>query len=493
MPNITTGKWKVPPEIRAFKPKGTMVKRGHDENHYYVYEHSNVKGEDGKWHTKNGRLIGYIQPGLGFIRRDDLLINQGLRTLEYGQYALGYFSSEVVRTELGLFFEPSDVAKIYSIALIMAVNGKQAIYKVPKYFEQSWLSVRYPTLKMGEDSIRQLLSDLGAKSEKPQAFQDYQLQQGSSQMIIDGHVIRNCSRENDLSAYGNKYKSLKSTQINLLTILDGKSHKPLANHFYMGNEPDKSSVKDILGRHSLKDKLFIVDKGFYSVVNMSLFSTNGNHYLIPPPKNSDSYKAVTDKMDDFHHRFVYRKGKKKSVIEYRGGTLEDGTKVYAFRDIDENMANTESYEKHLFEGQAGFSREEYDILKDFFGVIVLQTDDSTLTPQQMFETYKGRWAVETYYDFLKCEADYNAIGLTDYYEMQGYAFIILIASLIAFETDLACARQCLSNILGECFLEARAVKIHFRDGIWRVDDGLPKKLSQFMDSYNIPYDKIPTS
>ena len=140
-----------------------------------MYEHSNVKGEDGKWHTKNGRLIGYIQPGLGFIRRDDLLINQGLRTLEYGQYALGYFSSEVVRTELGLFFEPSDVAKIYSIALIMAVNGKQAIYKVPKYFEQSWLSVRYPTLKMGEDSIRQLLSDLGAKSEKPQAFQDYQL------------------------------------------------------------------------------------------------------------------------------------------------------------------------------------------------------------------------------------------------------------------------------------------------------------------------------
>ena len=50
-------------------------------------------------------------------------------------------------------------------------------------------------------------------------------------------------------------------------------------------------------------------------------------------------------------------------------------------------------------GIEGFTHDQYQILKTFFGVIVLQTDDSRLSCQKVYEIYKSRWSVETYYDY----------------------------------------------------------------------------------------------
>ena len=52
------GKYAVPDHIRIMKPKGTIIKLLH--NKYYVYEHFNKKDENGKWKTKSGKLLGYI-------------------------------------------------------------------------------------------------------------------------------------------------------------------------------------------------------------------------------------------------------------------------------------------------------------------------------------------------------------------------------------------------------------------------------------------------
>ena len=50
------GNYSVPESIRKYKPKGTMVKR--ISGYYYVYEYASFMGEDGKRHTKMGKVIG---------------------------------------------------------------------------------------------------------------------------------------------------------------------------------------------------------------------------------------------------------------------------------------------------------------------------------------------------------------------------------------------------------------------------------------------------
>ena len=138
--------------------------------------------------------------------------------------------------------------------------------------------------------------------------------------------------------------------------------------------------------------------------------------------------------------------------------------------------------------------EEYNILKDFFGTIVLQTDDLLLTPQDTYEIYKGRWDIETYYDYLRNEISFNAIGIQDYYEMQGYSFIMLISSIIEYENDLACQKTGLTNLLSECYLEARSVKIHkSSDTEWIIDEGTPTKTIKFLEDFHIPHVEIQTA
>ena len=48
------GDYSVPAEIRALKPKGTMVKN--INGYYYVYQFSSYRDENGKRKTKTGKF-----------------------------------------------------------------------------------------------------------------------------------------------------------------------------------------------------------------------------------------------------------------------------------------------------------------------------------------------------------------------------------------------------------------------------------------------------
>ena len=55
------GKYSVPANIRAMKPKGTMAKIV-DGKYYYAYSYTTIVGEDGKQHTKMGKSQSRLCP-----------------------------------------------------------------------------------------------------------------------------------------------------------------------------------------------------------------------------------------------------------------------------------------------------------------------------------------------------------------------------------------------------------------------------------------------
>ena len=485
------GSYSVPAEIRALKPIGTEVKKIH--NNYYVYQHFNEKREDGSWHKRSGPCIGSIKPGIGFIPNDTEKRKEKITTLEYGQYAAAFSNSQGTLSDLKEVFNPQDACQIYIYALILAVNGNTPMKNIKRHFVQSWLSIRFPSLKLGESALGTLLDSLGRRQGAVNRFQKKQLMNCSSKLAVEGHVIRNCSKENDLAEFGNKYGLLKAAQVNLLTVLDVTTHRPVASKMYRGNIPDKSSIADLLSSHHFTGKLFIVDKGFYSSGNLSLLCGDGNHYIIPIPISSTVYKAVTRELF-FSKRFVYRSGKTKTTVEYKEALLSDGaTRVFVFRDINRNAAECESYERHLRQKMKGFSREEYDRIKEFFGTIVLQTSQPNATAQEVYNDYKGRWSIETYYDFFKNVIDFNAIGISDYYKMEGFTFIMLIASLIEYELGLACTNYDSTMSVGDCLLEARIVKITKKGLHWYIDASMPKKILKFLEDFHVETKNIPVA
>lgn len=163
------GRYAVPAEIRAMKPKGTMVKR--IPGGYYVYEYSTVRGEDGRRRTRMGSCIGRIDPARGFVPNSSALRAQEWRTLEFGQWAVADDLSQETHALLREFFNADDADRIYVVALCHFVEGLTYMKDVEGLYEMSVLSLRYPGLRLGRDAVSALYDDLGRRDGPVMAMQ----------------------------------------------------------------------------------------------------------------------------------------------------------------------------------------------------------------------------------------------------------------------------------------------------------------------------------
>ena len=238
------GNYSVPESIRKYKPKGTMVKR--ISGYYYVYEYASFMGEDGKRHTKMGKVIGSIKEGIGFIPNDSFNCDTEISTLEFGEYAVVLANSSRTISLLRECFNPSDALRIYVVAVIHFVQGFTYMRDIHTYYEMSYLSLKYPSLKLGYDALSSLLDSLGRRQENVLRLEEKLITDSSRQIAVDGHVIGNCSSENDLSEKGYKFGKLGEAQINLLMAYDVNTGIPLLSRIYEGGSLDKVSVKDLL-------------------------------------------------------------------------------------------------------------------------------------------------------------------------------------------------------------------------------------------------------
>lgn len=468
------GKYSVPESIRLLKPKGTMVKN--ISGHYYVYEYSNFTDENGKRHTKMGKSIGSIKEGIGFVPNNTFACDSEISSLDFGEYAITLANTTKTFSLLKDCFNPQDAAIIYVVSLIHFIQGFTYLKDIKGYYDMSVLSLRFPSLKLGYESLSKLYDTLGRRQTNVLQFEEKLISECSRQIAIDGHVIGCESTENDLAEKGYKFKKLGESQINLLMAYDINTHVPLMSRVYEGASTDKISIKDFIGQLEFSNMLFIVDRGFYSIDNINLFSSNGNQYIIPLGKNLNTCKAAVHSLE-MHDRFIYQKGKKASVVEYKDEII-DGYRILTFRDLNESAAEQQNYLRYIAQGNKSYTKEGFEKVKYFMGVTVLQTSLENNTAEEIYSLYKKRWSIETFYNYFKNKANYEALHVEDYYKTQGLSFIMLIESLIYHEMTEA-AKVCKGKTLQTCLLEARMVKAHKRHGKWTACNCLKKQIELF--------------
>ena len=468
------GNYSVPESIRRHKPKGTMVKRISD--YYYVYEYSSYTDADGKRHTKMGKAIGSIKEGIGFIPNSTFACDADISSLDFGEYAITMANSQKTLALLKECFNPQDAVTIYVVAMIHFIQGFTYLRDIRSYYDMSVLSVRYPSLKLGYGSLSKLYDALGRRQDNVIQMEEKLITACSRQMAIDGHVIGGGSTMNDLAEKGYKFSKLGEAQINLLMAYDVNTGMPLMSRIYEGASADKVSVRDFLGQVELRDMLFIVDRGFYSVDNLTVFSSNGNAYIIPLSKNFNTCKAAVHSLE-MHDRFMYQRGKKASVVEYKDEMI-DGCRVLTYRDLSESAAEQENYLRHLSRGDKSYTEDGFQKAKYYMGVTVLQTSLTEACAQEVYILYKKRWTIETFYNYFKNKAGYNALYSEDYYKTQGLAFIMLVSALIHQEMEAAVTNMNGKNV-STCLLESRMVKAHKRHGNWTVCNCLKKQTELF--------------
>lgn len=463
--------YSVPENIRALKPKGTMVKVIHGK--YYVYEYFHVKEND-KWKTKMGKLIGSIDPTLGYVPNDSIVKDE-ITTVDFGEYFLSYSLSKNVLDDLKQVFNTKDAYTIYFLSLIHFVNGFTYIKNVSPLYKQSYLSVKYDSLSFGEKTISSLYDSLGRKQNKVNEFENLMIEKSSKELAFDGHCIRSSSDDNELAEPGNKANVFKDDQINVLMAYDINTSRPVLSRVYCGGTLDKISVKDLIERKNLHSILFIVDKGFYSKENIELFSDNDNHYIIPLYSNHKKYKQITssNKMEGL---FVFERSKRRSTVEYHEETINGRTIIF-YRDLSQNALESTDYLSKVEEGK--YTMESYLEKKESFGTIVLESNLNE-SAEEIYRLYKKRWMIETFYDYYKNRLDVNALHLNDYYKTQGLSFIMLITSLIYSEFTKNIKKEKIKESVQSILINSRFLKLHKDNkGKWRVENINQKHLKIF--------------
>ena len=326
--------------------------------YFYVYEFKTVLGDNGKRKTQMGRIIGSIKPDLGFVPNDSYLCDTEISSLEFGEYAVTLANSTKTLTLLSECFNPRDALLIYVVSIIHFIQGFTYMKDIHIYYDMSYLSIKFPSLILGYESLSSLYDNLGRRQGNVIKMQEKLVAASSGQLAIDGHAIGCVSDENDLAMKGYKFSKIGEAQINLLMAYDINTGIPLLSRIYEGASVDKICVKDLLSQVELKNMLFVIDRGFYSADNLELFSSNGNSYIIPLGKNLLSCKKAVSSLE-MTGRFMYQRARKATVIEYKDEMI-DNNRVITCRDLNQSVTEQTNYLRHMAMGDKAYTQEGFD-------------------------------------------------------------------------------------------------------------------------------------
>ena len=202
-----------------------------------------------------------------------------------------------------------------------------------------------------------------------------------------------------------------------------------------------------------------------------------NHYIIPLSPNLKEYKNITDEMK-LDHEFIYENNKAYNTIEYKEYISAD-KKTIVYRDMKQNAIDRAKYLKNMEINPEKYSQEKYDKVKEYFGVIVLQSSLKDWEAKEIYSKYKSRWKIETYYNYVKNDQNYGALEQSDYYKLEGLAFIMLINGLIHAKMSKLIKERIKGKTVEDCILDARFIKIHRVGKKWSIDNIKKKTLEMF--------------
>ncbi len=474
----------TPREILDKCPKGMTVKKIHD--HYYVYEQKAYKDpKTGKWKAKSGKCVGKITIEDGFVPNS----NKPASTKEFGQYrimeACAYDVYESLCDKLN---DNAWAADAFILGCLFLANGFKPISHIAEHYSQSYLSDYFPSHSLTPSSIAKRLHEFGQMQDGIIAWQQSLIESSSKKIAIDGHAVATSSKYNDLAELGYKSSKLGSEMMNMITAYDADRNVSLAGRFFEGNKLDKKAILDFVKFFSFKDSLVIVDKGF---TNDDFLDPLGEScdYIIPAMKGNSGYKKLLSRDKRKDKEFVYRAGKDKQIVQYQESIDDKKRRVIIYKNratadaelaalMDDMMMNKEKFED--------MTKSEIASMKANFGVICLITN-SDMEPKDVYCWYKRRWRPETYFDVLKNHMNFSELGLQDYYEIQGLAFIAVVVDQIRKRVWEKVSSLGKGYSLPEYLLKMRGIKVHKNSNSWAVEN-LTIKLVMELEQMGISMD-----
>ncbi|AXJ70944.1 transposase [Mycoplasmopsis bovis] len=455
----------VPAEIRAIeRPKNTVVKKS--GSMWAVIERVGCIRKNGNNQPVEGKVIGHIIDGK-FVPKEKLKITVSMKN--FGDYEIAKSVSKDLLTDLSNVY-PQDMAKhIYAVALLRSINPRMTNNKLDEVFNESFMSVESPELKLGKNNVSSLIKWIGKDYSKVLEFIQNRVSKidESNKIAIDGMLKNNNSKVNSLNDFSYKSKLKNSKNISILIAFNVTTRDVICSLPYSGNCVDVTSFPDFLEKTGINKGIIIGDKGINSSALMS------NVGFIHPLKRS---LKLLEEIDAYNMK---DKINSKDEPTWCKKIFHNGLYYYAFRNL-----KRASKEEQDFMSSKKFSIERYEKIKHKFGTIVYVSDQD-ITCEDALNLYKQRWEIELVNDFYKNTLELETVRQHDDYSVYGDEFLNMLTLIIGnriknkFADSRILETKTYRDVM-KIFKQYKKIQMPYKNDIW-YETELPKKSMELIE------------
>ena len=433
------------------------------KNHY-VYYSTTHWDKNLKKAVKTSDYLGKLDPEKGFIKSGGRNGSRSIEACSVKEYGNAILLQESMKDLKPLLLEafPDSWEEIYALAAVRVSNC------VPlKRVESSWdklYNAESIMPNLNPKNISKLLRDVGTD----RAGQDFifkKLLGQSQQLVYDLSTMFSRSMSISQAEKGYNKDKIQVPQINLALLCNADSGLPTMIRSLPGSVRDIKTLYAFISEIDIRNKILILDRGFFSEDVMQFLSSREISYIIPARRNSNYYKIRIHLNGHLYYR--------ERLI--RCGRRKEGNKfLYMFED-QHLMAEENNTLYRKLDDEKITNQELKDKMKRSGRILLISNLD--LPEKEVFELYKNRERVEKLFDAYKSALSADRLYLQDNEAIFGHVFVSFLSLYAYIKLELALKKAELNSKISPTDLLFEFGKVyHIELGEQEVITVVPKKL-----------------
>ena len=389
---------------------------------HYVYHSTTHWDREQRKAIKTSKYLGRLDREEGFVESNNEATQSKNATIpevrsvtEYGNSILLHESMKEIKPLLMEGF-PDNWEEIYSLS-ILRVTGNVPL----KRAESSWQKLYNiesiePDLK--PNGLSRMLHNVGINREGQELVFKSLLDQ-SPQLVYDLSSMFSRSMNISLAEKGYNKDKIHVPQINIALLCNADSGLPTMIRSLPGSVKDIATLCNSIRELDIRNKLLLLDRGFFSEDVFLFLDERKISYLIPARRNSHYYDTRIHLNDHFR---------------YNGRLIKCGSRMvgnkYLFLFEDQVLFFEEQntlYEK--LDAEKISKSELQEDMKKAGRILILS--NKQMSEKEAYELYKRRETVEKRFDTYKSTLSADRLYLQDNESVFGHVFIAFL-SLFAY-------------------------------------------------------------
>jgi transposase len=260
----------------------------------YLYEVTPYRDEENKLRQKV-KYLGKNVNGVPVKVRSQQ--QPPKRVLSYGEFLpLQHITHELqLDFHLDKLFSPAQTWSLLTMAMSQVIRPR-ALNHINSWYEGTILSEDHPDLPLSSQSISNLLAKIGETTIHHEfAHELIQMTDPHRTLVYDITSLSSHSQLINFLEYGYNRDNLDLPQINLAMMVDPAKGIPLMYDLYPGSIVDVSTIKNTIAKmqsQGIKDCTLVMDRGFFSTVNVENLAENNYSFIIPAPLSLKTAKQA---------------------------------------------------------------------------------------------------------------------------------------------------------------------------------------------------------